>query len=348
MEKLKPPIKISLIYFVFSVIWIIWSDGVVMMLADEPDLVTRMQTYKGWLFVLATSLLIYGLILKDYKQKEQLQEALIKRNDNLEEVNNRLVNEIEERKRIEADLVAVQKSLEEANNAKTKFLANMSHEIRTPMNGIMGMIQLMLAEDIDDKQKEYMELALNSARSLLNIINDMLDISRIELGAMQLDNHSFSLSTVIRNIFSLFRVGVENKKINLVYEQAPDIPDMLQGDSNRLNQVLMNLVGNAVKFTDSGAVRLHISVVEKKEDKILLRFSVSDTGIGIADQDLDKLFKSFSQVDSFNRRKYGGTGLGLAISQNIVELMGGKIRVESRPGQGSTFEFAAWFSYQAS
>lgn len=322
MQKMKPALKISLIYFIFSVIWIIWSDSVVMLLAAEPDMVTRLQTFKGWLFVCATSLLIYFLILKDQKQKELLQEALVKRNENL---------------------VATQKSLEEANNAKTQFLANMSHEVRTPMNGIMGMIQLVLADGISGKQREYLELAMSSAHSLLNIINDILDVSKIELGAMHLNCQAFSFSAVIKNIFSLFHVSVTNKNIRLLYEIDPEVPETLQGDANRLRQVLANLIGNAIKFTDSGVVKLHVSVIRRENDKLLLRFAVTDTGIGIAAEDMGKLFKSFSQVDSSNRRKYGGTGLGLAISRNLVELMGGEIKVESELGKGSTFEFTAWF-----
>lgn len=327
MRKMKPAFKISLIYFIFSVIWIIWSDRVVMLLAAEPDMVTRLQTFKGWLFVCATSLLIYFLILRDQKQKEQLQEALVRRNENL---------------------VAIQKSLEEANNAKTQFLANMSHEVRTPMNGVMGMIQLVLADSITGKQREYLELAMSSAHSLLNIINDILDISKIELGAMQLNYHAFSFSTVLKNVFSMFRVNVSNKNIKLLYEIDSDVPETLQGDSNRLNQVLTNLLGNAIKFTDSGVVKLRASAVQRENDKILLRFAITDTGIGIAKEDMGKLFKSFSQVDSSNRRKYGGTGLGLAISRNLVELMGGEIKAESELGKGSTFEFTAWFGNQAS
>ncbi|HEX8546655.1 MAG TPA: response regulator, partial [Cytophagaceae bacterium] len=233
---------------------------------------------------------------------------------------------------------------EKANSAKSLFLANMSHEIRTPMNGVIGMSDLLANTSLTSEQKDYTDTIRTSGVALLSIINNILDFSKIESGNMEMDIHPFPLAKCIEDVLNIFALKASQSSVDLIYMIENNLPAMILGDATKIKQVLMNLVGNALKFTEVGEVLIKVRAIAPTnkllDDKFMMEFSVQDSGIGIPNDKLDKLFKSFSQVDSSTTRKYGGTGLGLAISQKLIGLMGGEIRVESNPGEGTTFTFS--------
>lgn len=228
---------------------------------------------------------------------------------------------------------------ERANKFKAEFLANMSHEIRTPMNAIGGMLQLLNKTNLEPKQHEYLDGMQTAVDSLLQIINDILDFSKIEAGKMELDNRPFSLQQTVEAIISTIRFKAEEKGLELVLDMDPSIPPNLQGDPLRINQILLNLISNAIKFTPEGEVRVTIRLIDKLDHKARLFFSVKDTGIGIEQEKLQDIFESFTQASTDTTRLYGGTGLGLAIVKKLIDMLNGAIMVRSRKGQGSEFIF---------
>ena len=259
-----------------------------------------------------------------------------------------VVRDITERKHYIEGLHKAQELAEEIATAKSSFLANMSHEIRTPMNAIIGLTQLALNKHVSSQVRNYLEKILNSSTTLLEILNDILDLSRIEAGRVTIEQASFNLGSVMENLNSLFAMRAEEKLLDFSIKAAPDVPLNLVGDALRLQQILSNLVGNAIKFTGQGKVALEISLKEASNDGVTLLFRVEDTGIGIAEENMGKLFQPFSQVDSSITRRFGGSGLGLAISNDLLRLMGGSFHVESILGKGTTFSFELVFGLASS
>ena len=301
---------------------IMWRDGRLVRIQIATDVTDRKMAEQN---------------LKNAHAK--LEQRVEERTAELALTNQQFKEEIEERKRAE-DIA------ESANRAKSEFLANMSHEIRTPMNAIINMSELASADTaLSRKQHDYLNIIRSSSRSLLGIINDILDFSKIEAGKLQIEEAPLSLRELIEEVFDMFQEKIQEKQLECMVDIAPEVPRKVVTDPLRLRQVLVNLLSNALKFTDSGEICLAVENKTLTPDRVELLFSVRDSGIGIDPQIQDTLFNAFAQADGSTTRKYGGTGLGLAISKKIISLMGGHIWVESRPGVGSTFLFTTKFRY---
>ena len=272
-------------------------------------------------------------------RNDKMEERVAERTQELMRRNAELAIEIVERKRAERESLLAKEAAETANRAKSAFLANISHELRTPMNGILGTTELILAAGLDRQQQEYFEIIRSSARSLLGVINDILDFSKIEAGKFDLDLIDFDLRAVVHDTLKPLALKAEENGVELLCRIDPDVPDLVHGDSIRLRQVLTNVAGNAIKFTVKGEIEISLGLESRGDTFNVLHFSVRDTGIGIPLDQQEAIFEPFRQADVTMTRKFGGTGLGLSISSRLVQMMGGKIWVESEVGKGSTFHF---------
>ncbi|MBN1615128.1 MAG: response regulator [Deltaproteobacteria bacterium] len=269
------------------------------------------------------------------KHREHLEEQISLRTAELSATNKDLA-------KVVAELRVAKESAESASRAKSQFLANMSHEIRTPMNGVLGFLELLHGDELTERQREYVDMALISGETLLQLINDILDFSKIEAGKLEMAVTELDLQRLVEEELDFFGEQARSKGIDLGGHIEAKVPSVLRGDPVRLRQILSNLLGNALKFTKKGSVTVRVSLEEERGQSVLLRFEVTDTGVGIDPESLPKIFNAFSQADGSMTRKYGGTGLGLAIARQLVQLMGGSIDVRSAPGEGSTFWFTAW------
>ncbi|ETW93424.1 MAG: hypothetical protein ETSY1_39285 [Candidatus Entotheonella factor] len=275
---------------------------------------------------------------------EDLELRVAKRTASLQELNAQLHDEIAERRRTEEALREAKEIAEIANQLKGEFLATVSHELRTPMNGVIGMTGLLLDTALSEEQAEYAKTIRQCSEELMDLINDILDLSSIETGKLEFDYLDFDLHHIVEDVIQLLAPQAHRKGLDIAATIQTDVPRRVFGDPGRLRQVLTNLIGNAVKFTDNGEVKVVVKQVESGSTEVRTHFTIADTGIGIPREAQSKLFQMFSQVDGSPSRKHGGTGLGLAISKKLTEMMGGEIGVESVPDQGSTFWFTARFS----
>ncbi|MDN5287403.1 MAG: response regulator [Mucilaginibacter sp.] len=252
------------------------------------------------------------------------------------------ISDISPQKSYQEQLIKSKENAEYSKKVKETFLANMSHELRTPVNGIIGITSLLLRTDVNEQQKNMLDLLETSSRSLLGVINDVLDLSKIEAGKFNIVRTPNNIYELIKSVFDLLKFRADESNIEFVLEIDPDVPQNLMVDSLRLNQILMNLLSNAIKFTPRGYVKLKVSVMQKHNDKVKLKYCVEDSGIGVAPDRLNKIFESFEQAEEDTGNKYGGTGLGLTIVKKLAELKGGELEVSSRLGKGSVFNFINW------
>lgn len=305
-------VRIVAAYAVFSSLWIYLSDSALSLLAKDPATTTRLSVFKGIGFIVLSSILLYRLICKHVRESGEAAKSL------------QLAKE----------------TAEAANRAKSQFLANMSHELRTPMSGVLGMLEVALGGQLDAQQRHYIRTAYNSAGSLVRILNDILEMTKLEGGMIIIEDRPFVLRECVMVATDIFVSEAQHKGLKFSVAVADELPVTVSGDCLRIQQILTNLVANAVKFTEQGAVKVRVTAGgSNRNGKRDVIFSVTDTGIGISAAMKQRVFRPFSQVDDSDTRRYGGTGLGLVISNHIVKLLGGTIYFESEEARGCRFVF---------